>query len=264
MTILDKLISTALSEAGYLEKASNAWLDDKTKNAGKANYTKYGKWYGINPGAWCAMFVSWCADKAGAGSIIPKHASCSLGIEAWKKLGRWHPRKGYSPQKGDIIYFCDKNSAPAHVGIVYELDHSYVYTIEGNTSGGSGVIANGGGVAQKYYPQDYGRILGYGNPDWAALEKTKSNDNTNDNTKEADKVTLGEIAAAREQPGHDQRYDRIADMPEWARPHIRELVKMGALQGIGEIRDEDGFPADLDLSMDMIRTLIICKRIKEG
>ena len=33
------LIKTALGEVGYLEKASNTYLDDKTKNAGKANYT---------------------------------------------------------------------------------------------------------------------------------------------------------------------------------------------------------------------------------
>ena len=33
----------ALAEVGYLEKASNEQLDDKTANAGKKNFTKYAR-----------------------------------------------------------------------------------------------------------------------------------------------------------------------------------------------------------------------------
>lgn len=32
-----------LAEVGYLEKASNEQLDDKTANAGKKNFTKYAR-----------------------------------------------------------------------------------------------------------------------------------------------------------------------------------------------------------------------------
>lgn len=161
------LIKTALGEVGYLEKASNTYLDDKTKNAGKANYTKYGKWYGINPDAWCAMFVSWCAAQAGAGDIIPRHASCTLGIEAFKRLGRWKPRKSYMPKPGDIIYFGTASGAPQHVGIVWAVTGGRVYTVEGNTSAGEDVvIANGGAVAEKNYALTNARIIGYGHPEW--------------------------------------------------------------------------------------------------
>ena len=38
-----KVISIALTEVGYLEKASNDQLDDKTANAGNKNYTKYAR-----------------------------------------------------------------------------------------------------------------------------------------------------------------------------------------------------------------------------
>lgn len=38
-----KVITIALAEVGYLEKASNAQLDDKTANAGKKNFTKYAR-----------------------------------------------------------------------------------------------------------------------------------------------------------------------------------------------------------------------------
>ena len=38
-----KVIDIALAEVNYLEKASNAQLDDPTANAGKKNYTKYAR-----------------------------------------------------------------------------------------------------------------------------------------------------------------------------------------------------------------------------
>ena len=38
--------------------------------------------------------------------------------------------------------------------------------MEGNTSGGAGVVENGGGVFEKSYARTYERILGYGLPDW--------------------------------------------------------------------------------------------------
>lgn len=68
----EQVIALALTQKGYTEKASNKDLDDPTANPGKANYTKYGKWYGEAVGAvstyihgqWCAMFASWCAYMA--------------------------------------------------------------------------------------------------------------------------------------------------------------------------------------------------------
>ena len=59
------VLNVALGEVGYLEKRSNSNLDSKTANAGSANYTKYGAWYGVNPAQWCAMFVSYCVSQAG-------------------------------------------------------------------------------------------------------------------------------------------------------------------------------------------------------
>lgn len=60
----EELITVARQEIGYLEKASNAMLEDKTANAGMENYTKYGNWYGQNGLYWCQQFVSWCAYMA--------------------------------------------------------------------------------------------------------------------------------------------------------------------------------------------------------
>ena len=61
---VDDFLRVLFNEVGYLEKASNASLDDKTANAGDKNYTKYGKWYGGNGLYWCQQFVSWCAYTA--------------------------------------------------------------------------------------------------------------------------------------------------------------------------------------------------------
>lgn len=60
----EEFIETLEGEIGYVEKASKHQLDSKTANAGNANYTKYGEWYGSNGVAWCAQFISWCGYTA--------------------------------------------------------------------------------------------------------------------------------------------------------------------------------------------------------
>lgn len=47
MSPIDKVLNIAKQELGYLEKRSNAYLYDKTENAGSGNYTKY--WAEIKP-----------------------------------------------------------------------------------------------------------------------------------------------------------------------------------------------------------------------
>ena len=51
-----------------------------------------------------------------------------------------------------------------HTGLVYKVDDTTVYTIEGNTSGATGVVANGGCVCKKSYPIGSSLIAGYGRP----------------------------------------------------------------------------------------------------
>lgn len=49
------------------------------------------------------------------------------------------------------------------------------------------------------------------------------------------------------------RYNTIEDVPEWARDGVRRLVERGALVGTGG--------GKLNLSEDMLRTLIVCQRM---
>ena len=177
-----RVIKIAEMEEGYLEKKSNKNLDDKLANAGSNNFTKYSrdlvKWVGKpydNGVYWCDIFVDWCMVKAcieeyGAtdGIKIAKNllggwsAYTPTSASYFKTMGRWSTK----PQKGDQIFFKNGSGTICHTGIVYAVDNNYVYTIEGNTSGASGVIANGGGVCKKKYLKSYTRIAGYGRPNY--------------------------------------------------------------------------------------------------
>lgn len=152
----NKVVQVALAEEGYLEKKSNSKLDSKTANAGSNNYTKYGKEMGCNGDYWCDAFVDWCFVQAygrdnaknilgGFSNYTPTSASYLPGISMKESL------------PGDIIFF--KNSSRiCHTGIIEKVSGGKVYTIEGNTSGASGVVANGGGVARKSYSTSYSKI----------------------------------------------------------------------------------------------------------
>lgn len=86
--------------------------------------------------AWCACFVSWCADKTGLlkEDKLIKYAGCGTGAEYFKKKGRWL-KGGETPKGGDVIFFSWKeNNMYDHTGIVTGVVGDYVYTIEGNSS----------------------------------------------------------------------------------------------------------------------------------
>ncbi len=156
----NRVIAAALGEVGYLEKASNAQLDSKTANAGSNNYTKYGAWYGMNGQPWCDMFVSWCGEQAGEAEAVGKFAYVPSHKNYFECQGRYHDKRGYTPQPGDVIIFRNES----HIGLVEYLSGGYVHTIEGNTSGGSTLVANGGGVHRKAYGLSSSYIMGYGHP----------------------------------------------------------------------------------------------------
>ena len=57
----------------------------------------------------------------------------------------------------------------------------------------------------------------------------------------------------REEVPDMPRYDSVAEMPQWARADAQRLIDRGALQG-----NTDG---KLDVSEDMLRTMIVCQRM---
>lgn len=170
---VDKVIDIALAEVGYLEKASNSQLDSKTANAGRANYTKYGRdMHNIYPSVmdypapWCDAFVDWCFYKAYGVATAKSLLNGNFddytvqSAQMYKNKGAWYTS---NPKVGDQIFFKDSGGI-CHTGLVYKVTSSTVFTIEGNTSGGSTVIANGGGVCKKSYSINSSYIAGYGRP----------------------------------------------------------------------------------------------------
>lgn len=194
MSNVDKLLATARAEVGYLEKASNINLDSKTGNAGSGNYTKYardldkvsGFYNGRKNGhAWCDVFVDWCFWET-FGTVDAKKllcqpskslgAGCKYSMQYYQKKGQFYT----SPKAGDQIFFAESDGdGIAHTGLVSKVDSTYVYTIEGNTSKASGVVANGGGVAEKKYKRSYERIAGYGRPDYGSVKSTGGSTTSN-------------------------------------------------------------------------------------
>ena len=165
---MNEVLEISKAEVGYLEKKSNSQLYDKTANSGSNNYTKY--WQDIKDWGlgnyqaqyWCAAFIFWCFVKAfglDAAKLLLLHTpyiSCAtMGTKA-KAAGCLYD----IPQVGDIVLFYN-GSRFSHTGLVYKVDNTKFYTREGNTSGGSAVIANGGGVVEKSYDITASRIVGH-------------------------------------------------------------------------------------------------------
>lgn len=186
---VSKVIKIAKAEVGYLEKSKAAYqknpavLDKKTDGAGSDNYIKYGRdMHQIYPAVmdfpayWCDAFVDWCFYKAygvaSAKSLLGGNfddytvASCQL----YKNKGALYTE----PKKGDQVFFTRNGQVSGchHTGIVYKVDKSFFYTIEGNTSTTSGVIRNGGGVAKKKYSISAykGQVL-FGRPKYDTTSK---------------------------------------------------------------------------------------------
>lgn len=251
MTAVERLIKTAEAEIGYLEKATNANLDSKTANAGKNNWTKYardldgiGKIYNgkKNGYEWCDIFVDWCFITT-FGQEIATQLLCQplkgLGAgvrwsaDYYKQKGRF---KEENPKPGDQIFFGDDHSW-WHTGLVVDVRGGTVYTIEGNTSTASGVVANGGGVAKKSYSLTYRNIKGYGRPDYSIVKE------------EAAKP----ITAAKKEEKEMIYYKTINDVPASYRPSVKKAMDKGVLKGTGN--------GVLDISDDLCRMMTILDRL---
>jgi|GEM_PF-705928 len=182
MNAIDKLIAVAENEIGYLEKKSNANLDSKTANAGSSNYTKYNrdmKSWANSAGLhdqWCQNFVDWCFVTA-FGAEVAKQLIFTFtnytptGSNAFKKRDKYIKRGKGTPRRGDVVYFYSSAKGRiGHVGIVTKVTSSKVYTIEGNTSGASSLVTNGGGVRAKSYSLTSSYIDGYGRVDYSVVK----------------------------------------------------------------------------------------------
>lgn len=122
MTKYLDVVKIATGELGYVE--------------GKGNYTKYGKWFGLDGVSWCGIFVSWVYSHAGypLGKIdfYKGFASCQYAYKFFKEKNKITQ----TPMPGDIVFFdFDGNGKFEHTGLfVGYINDEYFETIEGNTS----------------------------------------------------------------------------------------------------------------------------------
>lgn len=243
MKAIDKVIQIAENEVGYLEKQTNSSLYDKTANAGSNNYTKY--WSEIKTDyqgqPWCACFITWCFVKA-------------FGKEKAEKLLRHYPyvycptmsglfKLNANPKRGDIVIF-KHNGTFTHTGIVIGVNGDYFTTIEGNTSGGSTIIANGGGVCKKGYYNSNLPGTKFCTPDYNLIEE-----DLDMKMYEELKNEIADLRAAVDTLNNKMVYNYMDDnMPEWARPTIQKMMDKDLLRG-----DENGC---LGLTDELLRVFV--------
>lgn len=154
--------SIFLDGVGTSGSGSNDIVTVALSQLGNVGGQPYWSWYGFNSRiAWCACFVSWCANECGYidAGVVPKFSSCTSQGMAWfKSRSLWQTNtQGYIPVPGDIIFFnWQGNTSQAnHVGIVERCDGTIVHTVEGNS---------GNKVKQKSYGLSNDVIIGYGTP----------------------------------------------------------------------------------------------------
>jgi len=137
---------------------SQAIVEVALSQEGNVGGEPYWSWYGFDSRvAWCACFVSWCAEQCGYidAGIIPRFSLCTDGVSWFKAAGQWQ-NAGYTPKAGDIIFFDWGNDGSCdHVGIVEYAENGVVHTIEGNSSDS---------CRRKSYSIGDHTVIGYGTP----------------------------------------------------------------------------------------------------
>lgn len=170
----NKVLDVARAELGYIEKASNAQLDDKTANSGGGNFTKYARdldalgffYNGPKQGQpYCDMGVDWSFVKAYGVEAALKllcqplrsaGAGCYYSAMYYKQRGQFHGPNTV-PQPGDQIFFTYSPGDVSHTGLVEIVTGRTITVIEFNSSDR---------VERRRYTVGEGCIYGYGRPDW--------------------------------------------------------------------------------------------------
>ena len=129
------LLTVAETQLGYGESMANYAV---TPGGAYKGYTRYGAWYGIPYGEWCAMFVSFCIRWAGIPDRdMPIDCNCDNWVRTLSERGMFGWAESYSPKPGDLVFYDFNDDGVAdHVGIVTAVDteNGVFETIEGNRS----------------------------------------------------------------------------------------------------------------------------------
>lgn len=246
MTPVERVIAAARAEIGYLEKATNSQLEDKTANAGSNNWNKFAAFLdnlGVvyngkkNGYAWCDIFVDWCfittfGLELGMKLLCQAYsglgAGCTYSLKYYKDKGQFFSS---NPKAGDQIFFTnDGGKTSYHTGLVVDVKGGKVYTIEGNTSSLAGVVPNGGCVRDKSYNLTASYIAGYGRPDYSIVQKEELEEMTQEQFNQMFKVAMAAYRAEL----------RDNDCGEYSADGRKYVIEKGIMVGAG--KGADGQP----------------------
>ncbi len=210
MSSIADMLDKCRSYLGYLEDPPGS------------NNTIFGQWYGIPDGAWCDMFLSYCAYFTGNADAVGKfawtvsHAGWFAGNNQWDQ----------TPSVGALVFFdwggSKLISKIDHVGIVEAVnDDGSITTIEGNTEDT---------CARRIRRAN---IVGYGHPAYQ-------------------EVAMRTMFDAAYPPGTPPKVDAVAGYIGGNTPHIwtdaewdSQMTKSGAKYKLPIfVRSHDGVPAD--------------------
>ena len=136
-TIGSKALEIAITQIGYKEQ----------RDSRSGNINKYGKWYGMDRVAWCAIFDSWCFDQSGYKnfkySYVPFVAADAIANRNRLSIVR-------TPRYGDLALHTINGVPDEHISFFEKwIDEAAgtFYDVGGNT--GPSSISNGGAVMRQ-------------------------------------------------------------------------------------------------------------------
>ena len=159
----DKLLQLARQEIGVKE-------DPPGSGRVKYNTAYYGRETGGGGYPWCAVFLWWLFQKAGAPELYYGGRKTAY-VPTLLSYARRQGETAEEPRPGDLVCFdFNGNQVADHIGLCESCDGAYVTTIDGNT--GTASESSGGQVMRRRRHKKY--ILGVIRPaDEAEEEMTQ-------------------------------------------------------------------------------------------
>jgi len=146
-SINSAITQAALTQVGYEEPS---WRDNK-----------FNTWVGDN-NAWCSVFVSWSASKAGYAKNVPQESNYDDFVAALEAKGVLRSDNTLPGPGAVVLFDWGSSYGPSHSAIVVSRSGNTLYTVEGNTTDGTGDPQRGvyrrarymSSVWKWFYPSD--------------------------------------------------------------------------------------------------------------
>ena len=181
MSGIDSIINTAKTFVGTTEGSNN-----HREIIDRYNRARYSDAYQMTMNdPWCCAFVVAVFEACNMSDIIPAYAYCDGMIQIFKQWNRFHQRIGYTPKKGDIVFYdWNGDSSSDHVGIVSDYSFGNITAIEGNKSDA---------VGYRKINADSPQIIGYGSPNYEGSDGNGNNGNISNNVSHVDNVYINSL-----------------------------------------------------------------------